>query len=247
MGNEPQESEKLMPIEIKMDGQVAVVTLNEGENRFNLEFLSQVMKALDSVERQTEANVLVVNSAHDKIFSNGIDLDWMLPLLKQNDKATLKRFIEAMMGMFKRVLLFPMPTIVALNGHAFAGGAIWSCYFDFRFMRSDRGYLCYPEVDLNIPFLPGMLAAMKKAIPRPTLEEMVLTGKRLTATECQAHQIITKACPMERLMEETLSFAKALNKKRSTVAAIKADMNKDVVYALEHEDPPIIESGRFFV
>ncbi len=236
-----------MPIEIKMDDQVAVVTLNEGENRFNPEFLSQVMKALDRVENETEANVLVVNSAHDKIFSNGIDLDWLLPVFKKNDKATAKGFIEAMMGMFKRVLLFPMPTIVAITGHAFAGGAIWSCYFDFRFMRSDRGYLCYPEVDLGIPFLPGMLAAMKKATPRHTLEEMVLTGKRLTAAECQAHNIITKACPMETLMDETLRFAKTLNKKRSTMAAMKADLNKDVVYALEHEDPPIIDSGRFFV
>jgi enoyl-CoA hydratase/carnithine racemase len=236
-----------MPIEIKMDDQVAVVTLNEGENRFNPDFLSQVMKALDHVENQTEANVLVINSAHDKIFSNGIDLDWLLPVFKKNDKAAAKGFIEAMMAMFKRVLLFPMPTIAAITGHAFAGGAIWSCYFDFRFMRSDRGYLCYPEVDLGIPFLPGMLAAMKKATPRHILEEMVLTGKRLTATECQAHQIITKACPMETLMEETLRFAKTLNKKRSTVAAMKADLNKEVVYALEHEDPPIIDSGRFFV
>ncbi|MBI5897475.1 MAG: enoyl-CoA hydratase/isomerase family protein [Desulfobacterales bacterium] len=236
-----------MPIEIKMEGQVAVVTLNEGENRLNLDFLSQVMKALDSVEKETEANVLVVNSAHDKIFSNGIDLEWLLPLLEKNDKATLKRFIETMMDMFKRVLLFPMPTIVAINGHAFAGGAIWSCYFDFRFMRSDRGYLCFPEVDLGIPFLPGMLAGMKKAIPRYKLEEMVITGKRLTATECEAHNIITKACPIENLMEETMGFAKTLNKKRSTVAAIKADLNKDVVYALEHEDPPIIDSGRFYV
>ncbi len=236
-----------MPIEIKMDDQVAIVTLNEGENRFNPAFLSQVMKALDRVENETEANVLVINSAHDKIFSNGIDLDWLLPVFKKNDKAAAKGFIEAMMAMFKRVLLFPMPTIAAITGHAFAGGAIWACYFDFRFMRSDRGYLCYPEVDLGIPFLPGMLAGMKKAIPRHTLEDMVLTGKRLTATECQAHRIVTKACPMETLMAETLGFAKTLNKKRSTVAAMKADLNKDVVYALEHEDPPIIDSGRFFV
>jgi Delta3-Delta2-enoyl-CoA isomerase len=236
-----------MPIEIKMEGQVAVVTLNEGENRLNLDFLQKFMDALDHVEKQTDANVLVVRATHDKIFSNGIDLEWLMPIMQKNDKATAKKFIENMMGLFKRILLYPMPTIAAITGHAFAGGAIMSCYFDFRFMRSDRGFMCFPEVDLGIPFLPGMLTAMSKAIPRYKLEEMVLTGKRLTAQECEEHHIITKACHIDQLMDEVLNFAKLQNKRRVIVAAIKQELNKDVVYAIEHDDLPIIESGRFYV
>ena len=236
-----------MAIEIKKEGQVAVVTLNEGENRFNQNFLTQFLKALDSVEKETDANVLVVNATHDKIFSNGIDLEWLMPSLEKNDRATAKEFVETMMALFRRVLLFPMPTVAAITGHAFAGGAILSCYFDFRFMRSDRGFLCFPEVDLGIPFLPGMLAAMKKAIPRSKLEEMVITGKRMTGKECQEHGIIVKACPMEELMGEVMAFAKAQNKRRAIVAAIKEELNKDVLYAIDHDDPPIIESGRFYV
>jgi enoyl-CoA hydratase/carnithine racemase len=236
-----------MPIEIKMEGQVAVVTLNEGENRLNLDFLEKFMDALDHVEKETDANVLVVRGAHEKIFSNGIDLEWLLPIMQKNDQATAKKFIDTMMGLFKRILLYPMPTIVALTGHAFAGGAILSCYFDFRFMRSDRGFMCFPEVDLGIPFLPGMLTAMRKAIPRYKLEEMIITGKRLTAKECEDHHIITKACHIDQLMDEVMNFAKLQNKRRVIVAAIKEELNKDVVYAIEHDDPPIIESGRFYV
>jgi len=236
-----------MPIEIKMEGQVAVVTLNEGENRLNLDFLAKFMDALEHVEKQTDANVLVVHGTDAKIFSNGIDLEWLLPIMQKNDKATARQFIENMMALFKKILLFPMPTIVALNGHAFAGGAIMSCYFDFRFMRSDRGFMCFPEVDLGIPFLPGMMTAMRKAIPRYKLEEMILTGKRLTAQECMDHHIITKACHIDQLMDEVMAFAKLQNKRRAIVAAIKAEMNKDVVYAIEHDDLPIIESGRFYV
>jgi len=236
-----------MPIEIKMEGQVAVVTLNEGENRLNLDFLEKFMDALDHIEKQTDANVLVVRGAHEKIFSNGIDLEWLMPIMQKNDTATAKKFIETMMSLFKRILLYPMPTIVALTGHAFAGGAIMSCYFDFRFMRSDRGFMCFPEVDLGIPFLPGMMTAMSKAIPRYKLEEMVITGKRLTAQECEEHHIITKACHIDQLMEEVMNFAKLQNKRRVIVAAIKEELNKNIVYAIEHEDKPIIESGRFYV
>jgi Delta3-Delta2-enoyl-CoA isomerase len=236
-----------MPIEIKMEGQVAVVTLNEGENRLNLDFLTEFLKVLDHVEKQTQANVLVVRGAHEKIFSNGIDLEWLMPIMQKKDTATAKKFIETMMSLFKRILLYPMPTIVALTGHAFAGGAIMSCYFDFRFMRSDRGFMCFPEVDLGIPFLPGMMTAMSKAIPRYKLEEMVLTGKRLTAQECEEHHIITKACHIDQLMEEVMNFAKLQNKRRVIVAAIKEELNKNIVYAIDHEDKPIIESGRFYV
>ena len=236
-----------MPIEIKMEGQVAVVTLNEGENRLNLDFLTKFIDALDHIEKQTDANVLVVRGAHDKIFSNGIDLEWLLPIIQKNDTATAKKFIDTMMRLFKRILLYPMPTVVAITGHAFAGGAIMSCYFDFRFMRSDRGFMCFPEVDLGIPFLPGMMTAMRKAIPRYKLEEMVITGKRLTAQECEDHHIITKACHIDQLMDEVMNFAKLQNKRRAIVSAIKEELNKDIVYAIEHDDPPIIESGRFYV
>jgi len=236
-----------MPIEIKMEGQVAVVTLDEGENRLNLDFLEKFMQVLDQVEKKTEATVLVVRGAHDKIFSNGIDLEWLMPIMQKNDTATAQKFIETMMALFKKILLFPMPTAVAITGHAFAGGAIMSCYFDFRFMRSDRGFMCFPEVDLGIPFLPGMMSAMRKAIPRYKLEEMVITGKRVTAQECEAHHIITKACHIDQLMDETMNFAKAQNKRRVIVGAIKAELNKDIVYAIDHEDPPIIASGRFYV
>ena len=236
-----------MPIEIKMEGQVAVVTLNEGENRLNLDFLENFLTALDEVEKKTDANVLVVRGAHDKIFSNGIDLEWLMPIMQKNDTATAKKFIETMMALFRKITLYPMPTIVAMTGHAFAGGAIMCCYFDFRFMRSDRGFMCFPEVDLGIPFLPGMMTAMKKAIPRDKLDEMVLTGKRVTAQELADHHVITKACHIDQLMDEVMNFAKQQNKRRPVVDLIKAEMNKEIIYAIDHDDKPIIESGRFYV
>ena len=119
------------------------------------------------------------------------------------------------------------------------------CAFDFRFMRSDRGYFCFPEVDLGIPFLPGMLALLKRAIPLYKVEELVYTGKRVTAQECMAHNMVMKACPMNDLMEEALTFAAGLNKRREIILELKKRMHKDVVHALDVEDPPVIDSGVF--
>jgi enoyl-CoA hydratase/carnithine racemase len=205
------------------------------------------METLDDIEKETDANALVVTSSHEKIFCNGIDLDWLLPFIQKGDRDTAVSFFYTMNRLFKRILLYPMPAIAAISGHAFAGGAIMSCAFDFRFMRSDRGFFCFPEVDLGIPFLPSMLALITKAIPQYKVEELHYTGKRATAEECEAHHIITKACHIDDLMEEAVSFAKGLNKRREIITEMKKRMYKNIVHAFDVDDPPTIESGVFHV
>jgi enoyl-CoA hydratase/carnithine racemase len=138
-----------------------------------------------------------------------------------------------------------MITVAAITGHAFAGGAIWACAFDFRFMRSDRGFLCFPEVDLGIPFLPGMLALLKKAIPMYKLEEMHHTGVRLTAEECERHHIVRRACTMETVVSDAVAFARGLAKRREVIGEMKLRLYRDILHALDVEDVPYIESGRY--
>jgi enoyl-CoA hydratase/carnithine racemase len=234
-------------VEYTLDDKLAVITMNDGENRFNLPFLEYFLTVLDEIENDTDANSLVVTSSHEKIFCNGIDLDWLTPFIQKNDMETTKAFFYTMMKLFKRILLYPMPTIAAISGHVFAGGAIMSCAFDFRFMRSDRGFFSFPEVDLGIPFLPGMIDVIKKAIPTYKFEEMQYTGKRATAEECEAHHIVMKVCHMDDLMNEALSYAKSLNKRREVIVEMKNRMYKDIVHTIDVEDPPVIESGIFSV
>jgi enoyl-CoA hydratase/carnithine racemase len=157
----------------------------------------------------------------------------------------LKSFLYQMNDVFRRLLLFPMPTIAAINGHAFAGGAITSCCYDFRFMRSDRGYFCFPEVDIHIPFLPGMIAICRKAIPAALFEELYYTGKRAVAEELQRHHVIREAAPTEALMEEVMAFAGPLKKDRTTYGVMKQRLNAPIVKVLDELDPPVIETGRF--
>jgi len=232
-------------VEYTLDENVAIIKLNNGENRFNPDFIRAYLDVMDKVENETSASTLVVTSAHDKIFSNGLDLDWLLPVVQNKDVKAAKDFFYSLNLLFKRTVMSPMLTIAAINGHAFAGGAIYSCAFDFRFMRSDRGFFCVPEVDLGIPFLPGMLALLNRAIPRQKFEEMQFTGKRLTASECAENNIVMKACHINDLINETVAFAKSLTKRRVVILEMKKRMHGNILHALDVEDIPYIESGTF--
>ncbi len=232
-------------VDYRIDEHVALVSLNDGENRFNPAFLDAFLGVLDEIESATTATTLVVHSTHEKIFSNGIDLEWLVPVIQRGDLAAAKGFFYQLNRLFKRLVTYPLTSIAAISGHAFAGGAILSCAFDFRFMRSDRGFFCLPEVDLGIPFLPGMNAILSKAIPRPVLIEMQLTGVRLTADMCRDYHIVKGAFHQDQLLTETMNFARQVNKKRPTVSELKTRLNRPIVHAIDVEDVAYIESGKF--
>lgn len=223
-------------IEYEVDQHVAVLAMNNGENRFNFDFFDAFLKALDEIEAETQASVLVVKSSDAKIWSNGIDLAWLRPAVQEGGPEIQKKFMVQMNQLHRRILTYPMITIAAVTGHAFAGGGILACCFDFRFMRSDRGWLCFPEVDLRIPFRPSLIAIVKKAVPMYKFEEMKYTGKRLTGPECEEHHIVMKTCPLDGLMNEVMAFAKSVNKDRNILRIMKTMMNKEILDLQKAED-----------
>jgi len=219
--------------EYELDEHVAILSMNSGENRFNFPFFKAFLEILDEIEHKTEANALVVKSSHEKIWSNGIDLDWFLPAAEKEGPEIRNKFLAEMFGFMKRVLTYPMLTIAAITGHAFAGGAFLSFAHDFRFMRSDRGWLCMPEVDIGMTLGPVFSSISRRALPMYMFEEMQYTGIRLTAQECVEHHIVKKACHIDDLMNEVLAFAKTLNKDRELIRKMKMETHKEILAVID--------------
>ncbi len=218
-----------------IDENIAVITMNRGENRFNIQFVTEMLATLDVIENKTQVNALIVTSGDTKIWSNGIDLEWLAPAMSRKDP-DVEKFLDLQDQLMKRMLFYPMITIAALSGHVFAVGAVFSCCFDFRFMRSDRGFLCFPAVDINVPYPPYMTALIKKMLPMYYVEEAQLTAKRFTAIELEECHAVYKACTMDELMKEATSFAKGLNKGRGIVSDIKKVLHKDIGSLIAHNN-----------
>lgn len=225
-------------------GTVARLVMDAGKNLHNLEFVDAILAAFDEIEADDAVTAVVLTSSDEKNFSQGIDLAWIAPRFTDPaGHADVKKFLYGLNKIFSRLLTFPVPVIAAINGHAFGDGAIMACACDFRLMRADRGYFCFPEVDVNIPFMPGMLAVVRKAFSEPFLNEVYLTGRRIGGEELCAQGVAIKASPdSETLQSDAMEFAASFGKGRPVFGEIKRRKHQQILDVFENDDPPIIES-----
>jgi enoyl-CoA hydratase/carnithine racemase len=221
------------------DETVAIITMTNGENRQNLVFAKTLNAMMDEIIADKSITALIITSNDEKNFSQGIDVMWITDHMQKNEHQPVIDFINEMDNVFKKMLLYPVPVIAAINGHAFGNGSIMSCACDFRFMRSDRGFFCFPEVNIGIPFRWGMNAFVKKAIPLHILSQMQFSGNRYTAPELEKHNIIVKACAnQEDLMASAIAFAKTLQKKRGILGEMKKRLYNDIIKVLDSDFMP---------
>jgi enoyl-CoA hydratase/carnithine racemase len=219
------------------DETVAILTMTNGANKQNLDFANTMNAMLDEIIADKTVTALIITSNDEKNFSQGIDVEWILDKAQKKEYQPVIDFIRGMDIVFKKLVAYPVPVIAAINGHAFGNGSIMSCACDFRFMRSDKGFFCFPEVNLGIPFRAGMNAFIKKAVPMYKLVEMQLTGNRYTAKEMEAHHVILKACEDQAdLMAQALAFAKTFKKKRGIFGELKKRLHKEIIEILEAPD-----------
>ena len=205
-----------MSIDIETEGDVRIVRWDDGENRVNLDSMTEWHAALDQLEA-IEGSLAVVVIGTGKFFSNGLDLD---RFAASPDEAGPT--VELLNLLFGRMLLFPAYTVGALNGHAFAAGAMLSCCFDARVMRSDRGYWCLPEVDLGLPLSEAMTAVVTARLPMEAAQDAMLTGRRYGAEDAQALGIVTDTSDEERLLGVAIDLAAPMAQKhRGVIGAHK--------------------------
>ena len=218
-----------MMVSISTDGPIWTLDLGEEENRFSPEWLDVVDSALDQVEAATGPAALVT-TGQGKFYSNGLDLDWLGGHLDQYDA-----YVERVHGLFARVLTFAVPTVAALNGHAFGAGAMLAMAHDYRVMREDRGYFCFPEVDIRIPFTPGMNALItSKLTPRTAFNSMA-TGRRYTGPDAAAAGLVDAVSSLDQLPETATGMVSELaGKDRATLGTIKSRLYTDAVDALRN-------------
>lgn len=228
-------------IELEREGTVFVLHMKAGENRVNPLFLEEFQAALDEVEASA-GDAALVTTGEERFYSNGLDLEWLAGQgIEQGGP-----LLTELNSLFGRLLAFPMATVAAINGHAFAAGAMLAFAHDVRVMRSDRGYICLPEIDLRTgrPLTAGMVAVLRARLRPDVLHEMVTTGWRYTAENAveggMAHEAHIEAGVLPRAIELASELA---GKHRPTMAALKRGLYERELAILAEPVPQDFLSG----
>lgn len=220
-------NDDLLMIESDLVDGVRVLRMDAGENRLDLAFTDALGDALDAAGAPGGPLVL---TGTGKFFCNGLDVSW----LGEAPPEEAAQMFRNLHGVLARLLRFPGATVAAINGHAFGAGAVLAAAADFRVQRSDRGYLCFPEVDLGLSMSDEFDAVLRAKLPGRAVLRGLLTGGRYGGQEAQALGLVDSVAPEEKLLEAAFEFVRDLaTKPPATVAAIKAQQHKAPLAVLD--------------
>ena len=201
---------------LEQRGSIFILDLGDTENRFNFDSVSQLVSFLDRVDAAPGDKALVT-VARGKFWSNGLDLDWMIA-----NGIELTDLVVAVQEMFARVLEASYPTVAVVQGHCYAAGGMLALAHDVRFMREDRGFLCFPEVDIKMRFTAGMNSLLTSKLSAQAAHQAMVLGRRYTGPEAEAAGIVDGTFSETDLETRAIAYAETLvGKDPATIGSIK--------------------------
>ena len=196
-------------LDFKIDGGIATITLNrpEAANAFNLELATELNQAATVCQHNPNIRAVVL-TGNGKLFSAGGDLTVMSEAGDQVD-AALKQLTDQLHGAFSTLMRMRAPLIVAVNGAAAGIGLSLALLGDFTIASEKASFtLAYTAAGLSpdggATYLLPRVVGIKRA------KEMMITNRRLTATEALEWGVVNQVVAPEALLDETQALAKSV-------------------------------------
>ncbi|MET0882201.1 MAG: enoyl-CoA hydratase/isomerase family protein [Acidimicrobiales bacterium] len=214
-------------VELERDGAVFVLRMVDDDNRFHADSVAEWHAAVDEVEASTGPAALV-STGTGKFYSNGFALEQII------EDGTIGAVIPEALRLFARFLRLPVYTVAALNGHAFAAGAMLAMTHDARVMRADRGFWCLPEADMGVPLAPGMTALIAARLPIATAHRAIMTAHRWGGEDAVTAGIVDEAVAEDQVLARAVELATArADTSRDATTALRVGLYGDLIAVLE--------------
>ena len=198
-----------MVIEISKNNHIGTLTINRPDslNAMNREVLIEFINGLKKIQSDKEIRVIIITGSGVKAFIAGEDIKLMQ---KMNREEALE-FANLGQELANLIEKSAKPVIAAVNGYALGGGCEIALSCHLR-IASDNAIFAQPEVKIGL--LPGWGGTQRlpRIIGRGLANEIILTGRNVTAKEALDIGLVNKVVPQEELMNTCFDIANAILK-----------------------------------
>lgn len=224
-------------ITYEVEGAVGILTINRPKalNALNSAVLEELETALDAVDLDT-VRALILTGAGDKSFVAGADIAEMSTLTKAEGEAFGKKGNDV----FRKLEVFPIPVIAAVNGFALGGGCELSMSCDIR-ICSDNAVFGQPEVGLGITPGFGGTQRLARIAGVGMAKQMIYTARNIKAEEALKIGLVNAVYTQEELMDAAKKMAAGIAKNapiavRNCKKAINDGLDLDMDQAIAVEE-----------
>jgi enoyl-CoA hydratase/carnithine racemase len=145
-------------------------------NAINPELMEKLVTALNDASESAEA---IVISGRPGMFTAGLDV----PELLQYSRDQMLEVWHQFLTMLQTVACLPVPSAIAITGHAPAGGIVLALFGDYRIMPRGDFITGLNEVQVGLVVSPVIHRALERAVGPRTAEKILVTGKILKAEQ----------------------------------------------------------------
>lgn len=191
-------------VSLRVADGIAELTLNRAEKRNALDWpmVRELRAALAGLAADEAARVVLVRGAGDLAFSAGADYRAMTDASPEEATAFNHEFVRAAFELAQ----LPQPTVGAVAGFAYGGGAELATALDIR--------LGAPSTRFRFPgAVVGRITGVQR-LPQivgvARAKELIFTGRVVEADEAERIGLLNRVVPLERLFDEAWAVARGI-------------------------------------
>ena len=137
---------------------IVTLRLHHGKvSALDIELLDAMALAFTELADSDARAVILTGTGSS--FSAGVDLFRVV----DGGRDYVERFFPALARFILDLFAFPKPLVIAVNGHAIAGGCIFTLCGDYRLMAAGDARIGVPELLVGVPFPASVLEVIRYA------------------------------------------------------------------------------------
>ena len=229
-----------MSIEVVRNGEILEVTINRPKANAIDAATSREMSAMfESFMKDSQLRVAILTGAGTRFFSAGWDLT-----AASEGEAFESDYGVGGFGGICELKYRPKPVIVAVNGMAVGGGFEIALAADL-IVAAEHAEFFLPEANLGL-IADNATIRLPKVVPPNIAREMLISGRRMSATEAQSWGIVNQVTSTENLMTAARELAKKICAAAPLSVAAVLELVRDLEDVSTDDAMPILRSNETY-